>query len=255
VAEVMLQQTQAVRVVAPYGRFLDRFPTPSDCAVAPVAEVVRAWDGLGYNRRARDLHRAAGVLVDRHGGAVPDDLEALLALPGVGRYTARAVLAQAHGRAVVAVDTNVGRVLARAVAGRPLRPSEAQTLADALVPAGASWEFAQALFDLGASRCTARAPTCPGCPLGRLCAWRRDPGPDPAPASAGAGRPQSRFAGSDRQGRGRLVAALRRGPLPRSQVAAAAGWPDDPGRARQVAGALVAEGLVRRGPGGTLRLA
>jgi A/G-specific adenine glycosylase len=249
----MLQQTQAARVAAPYERFVARFPSATDCAAAGRAAVVRAWSGLGYNRRAVDLHRSAEHIVERHGGAVPGDLGALMALPGVGEYTARAVLAFAHGQDVGVVDTNVARVLARAVAGAPLARIDAQRLADRLVPRGAGWAFNQAMFDLGAAHCTARRPRCAGCPLRRRCRWAVGgwAAEDPALGSAGVSRPQAPFAGSDRQGRGRLVAALRCGPLAPSGLATAAGWPDDPARASRVAEALVDEGLARwRGRGG-----
>jgi A/G-specific adenine glycosylase len=256
VSEVMLQQTQATRVVEPYRRFLARFSTPSDCAAAGPAEVVRAWDGLGYNRRALFLHRAATAVVERHGGTVPSDLAALRALPGVGAYTGRAVRAFAFELDTGVVDTNVARLLARAVAGRPLRPAEAQAAADGLVPPGRAWAFNQAMLDLGARHCTSRGPECTGCPWRRQCAWATAgwPAPDPAVGSAGTTRPQSRFDGSDRQGRGRLVAALRRGAVERAGLAAAAGWPDDPRRAHAAASALVAEGFARWA-GGVLELA
>jgi len=252
VSEVMLQQTQAGRVVGPYGRFLERFPTPAACARGGVGAVLCAWEGLGYNRRARDLHGAARAIVERHGGAVPGDLDALLALRGIGPYTARAVLAFAFEHDVSVVDVNVARVLARAVAGAALSASAAQHLAGTLVPPGRGWVWNQALMEIGATRCTARAPACAGCPLARCCAWR-----GPSLGVADPARPaarQERFAGSDRQGRGRLVAALRRGPVPARRLAEACGWPDDPVRARQVAVGLVAEGLARRGPGGVLGL-
>ncbi|MGH8980014.1 MAG: A/G-specific adenine glycosylase, partial [Acidimicrobiales bacterium] len=154
VSEVMLQQTQAPRVVGPYTRFVLRFPTPAACAAAGAPSVMRAWEGLGYNRRARYLHSTAVTITERHGGAVPADLDSLRALPGIGPYTARAVLAFAFDAPVGVVDTNVARVLARAVAGRALRPAECQALADALVPPGAAWEFNQSLFDIGAQHCT-----------------------------------------------------------------------------------------------------
>ena len=257
VSEVMLQQTQAARVVEPYRRFVDRFPTPGACAAAGTAEVVRAWSGLGYNRRAVNLHRASSVIVERHGGRVPDDLAALRTLPGVGEYTARAVLVFAHERDVGVVDTNVARLLARAVAGAPLDRSGAQALADRLVPRGRGWAFNQALFDLGARHCTARRPDCPGCPLRRRCRWaaaaragRPASGPaqppvDPALRTAGTSRPQARFEGSDRQGRGRMVEALRTGPVTARDLARVAGWDGDPGRSRLAAEALVSEGLAR----------
>ena len=133
VSEVLLQQTQAGRVVPHHQAFLNRFPTPAACAAAPVAEVVRAWAGLGYNRRAVNLHRTATAVVERHGGALPTELDALLALPGVGPYTARAVLAFAFERDVGLVESNTGRVVAR-LAGRPLRAVETQGLADTSCP-------------------------------------------------------------------------------------------------------------------------
>ncbi|HLI00206.1 MAG TPA: A/G-specific adenine glycosylase [Acidimicrobiales bacterium] len=251
----MLQQTQVARVVGPWHAFLARFPDPPACAAAEVGEVVTAWSGLGYNRRAVHMHRAAVEVTVRHGGQVPDDLDALLALPGIGPYTARAVLAFAFERDVGVIDTNAARVLARAAAGRPLRPREAQALADACVPAGEGWAYNQGLLDLGAGVCTSRAPACDRCPLAGVCAWRRSgPGPDPAVGSAGTGSRQSTFAGSHRQGRGRLVAALRAGPLRPDEVAAAAGWPDDPSRAALALAGLVADGLAVVDPAGIVRL-
>ena len=244
----MLQQTQAVRVVAHYERFVAAFPTPGRCAAAGPGEVVRQWSGLGYNRRALNLQRAAVAIVDEHGGTVPTGDAALRALPGVGAYPARAVLAQAFGEDVAAVDTNGVRVLARCVAGAPLTVRQATTLADGLVPAGETWAFTQSLFDLGATVCVARSPRCAECPVRRLCRWRRHGGPvtssDPWRASPTARR-QSPFAGSERQGRGRLVEALRQGAVRRRAVARACGWPDDQERARRVADALVAEGFAR----------
>jgi A/G-specific adenine glycosylase len=251
VSELMLQQTQVSRVVPKWHAFLARFPTPAACAAAPVGDVVRAWHGLGYNRRAVNLHRAAVAVVARHGGSLPDDLDALLALPGVGRYTARAVLAFAFEVDVGLVETNSARVLARAVAGRPLAVAEAQAAADGLVPPGSGWAWNQAVTDLGALVCTRREPACGRCPVAACCAWtvtgRR--APDPAAGTAGSTRRQGPFAGSHRQGRGRLVAALRQGPVPVADLARAAGWPGDDERAAAVAAALVAEGLARLADG------
>ncbi len=241
----MLQQTQASRAVAPFWRFAARFPTPAACAAAGAAEVVRAWAGLGYNRRALDLHRTAVVLVERHRGGVPADLDALLELPGVGPYTARAVLAFGYGRAVGVVDTNVARVLARAVAGRPLSEKDAQRLADRLVPARGAWRFNQALFDLGARCCTARSPRCGSCPLVARCRWAGTGLAAPDPSAAGRRRHrQGAFAGSDRQGRGQLVAALRLAPVGLPALPEAAGWPDDEPRTLRIAASLVEEGIA-----------
>jgi A/G-specific adenine glycosylase len=243
VSELMLQQTQVPRVVPRYEAFLSLFPTPAAAAAAPLADIVRAWAGLGYNRRAVNLHRAAVAIVDRHGGAPPATLDELLALPGVGPYTARAVLAFAFEADVGVVEVNSARVLARAAAGRRLTVAEAQALADRLVPAGRGWAWNQAMLDLGATVCAKSAPRCDDCPVQAACAWGRA-GPDPAVGSAGCGRAQSTFAGSDRQGRGRLVDALRLAPVPEGALAMAAGWPDDPRRARHVAAGLVADGLA-----------
>jgi len=259
VSEVMLQQTQAGRVVPHYERFVAAYPTAARCAAAGPGEVIRRWSGLGYNRRALNLQRAASVIVDEHDGAVPSADAALRALPGVGPYTARAVRAQAFGEGVVAVDTNGVRVLARCVAGTPLSLRDATALGDRLLPAAETWAFTQSLFDLGATVCVARAPRCGDCPVRALCRWHRLGGPvaspDPWRASPSVRR-QSPFAGSERQGRGRLVESLRRGAVRRSRVAAACGWPDEPERARRVADALVAEGLARwsGGPDPGLRL-
>jgi A/G-specific adenine glycosylase len=256
VSEVMAQQTQLARVVPAFQRFLAQFPTPGACAAAPLGAVLRAWQGLGYNRRARNLHRAAVAIVADHGGEVPSDLLELLALPGVGAYTARAVLVFAFEVDVGVVDTNAGRVLSRAVAGRSIRTSEAQHLVDTMVPTGRGWQFGQALLDLGASICVAGDPICHECPIRRRCRWVATgrPDPDPARGSAGVSSPQSIFGGSDRQGRGRLVDALRRGEVRPDQVASVAGWPADPERADRVASGLIGEGLVVRDRRGVLRL-
>ena len=242
VSETMLQQTQAPRVVPKYESFLSRFPTVAACAMASVGEVVDEWAGLGYNRRAVFLHRMAVTVVERHEGKIPDDIDALLALPGVGAYTARAVLAFAFERDIAVVDTNIGRVLAR-LSGHRLRVSDAQQLADRLVPRGGGWEWNQSMLDLGALVCVAQSARCVHCPVRSDCRWRGQ-GDDPARASAGVSRGQSRFAGSDRQGRGRLVDALRRGPVDCDALALAAGWPDDDLRARRVAETLVTDGLA-----------
>lgn len=241
----MLQQTQAARVVAPYTRFVAKFPTPRALASASLGEVLVAWAGLGYNRRARDLHRAAVLLVERHGGEVPQDPALLRALPGVGPYTASAVMAFAFEARVALVDTNTARVVARALAGRRCAPKELRELAGLLVPpAPDAWRFNQAMFDLGATHCNARHPTCSCCPLRASCAWARAGCPSPDPAASRTAAP-ARFTGSDRQGRGRLVDALRRAPLGRADLASACGWPDDEGRARRVVESLVDEGLAR----------
>jgi A/G-specific adenine glycosylase len=256
VSELMLQQTQVPRVVPRFPAFVERFPTPASCAAAGPGDVVTEWAGLGYNRRAVNLHRCAVAVVEGHGGRLPGDLDALLELPGVGPYTARAVLAFAFERDVGVVDTNAARVLAR-TEGRSLRASEVQAAADVAVPTGAGWAWNQAMLDLGATVCRSSDPRCDDCPVRATCAWHRvgRPEPDPARGLAGASRGQPRFEGSDRQGRGRLVAALSAtGPIPAGAVATVAGWPDDIGRAARVADGLVRDGLAHRAPDGSLRL-
>jgi A/G-specific adenine glycosylase len=254
VSEVMLQQTQAERVVGPYDRFLSAFPTASACARAPSSEVVRMWSGLGYNRRALNLQRAARAVESEHGGRLPDDDRALRALPGIGPYTARAVRSFAYGADVAAVDTNAVRVLTRCVQGTSLRIADAQALGDHLVPPGQSWAFNQAMFDLGATVCRVR-PDCDGCPMRRICRWHRAGLAEPDPwRSSPSVRVQSRFAGSDRQGRGRLVDALRQGAVARAELAGACGWPDDTARAERIGAALVAEGFAAWTGGRSARL-
>jgi A/G-specific adenine glycosylase len=247
VSEVMLQQTQAARVVPVYLAFMEAFPDPATLAAAGPAGAIRAWSGLGYNRRAVRLAHAARQVVERHGGRVPADPVALRALPGVGDATARAVLAFAFGERVSVLDVNARRVLARLVVGRPAPPRLLGDLADRLVPEGRGFAWGQALMDLGALVCVARRPRCGRCPVAEACAWRREgfPAPDPG-GDRRRGAPAQRFSGSDREGRGRLVEAVRRAPVPESSLALVAGWPQDPERARRVAAALEAEGLIAR---------
>jgi A/G-specific adenine glycosylase len=232
VAEVMLQQTQVDRVVPKWTAFLDEFPTPSACANAALADVLRLWQGLGYPRRARNVHRTAAIVVDEHGGRLPDDLEALLALPGIGPYTARAVLAFAFERDVAVVDTNIARVLARTAGGR-LTQRRAQDAADELVPVGHGWLWNQVFMDLGATVCRP-VPRCDACPLSETCTWTiaGRPDPDPAIGSAGVSVRQAPFEGSDRQARGRVLEALGAGPRPVDDFDA------------RIVGSLVADGLV-----------
>ncbi|GEL95325.1 A/G-specific adenine glycosylase [Cellulomonas composti] len=246
VSEVMLQQTPVVRVEPAWQAWLARWPTPADLAAAPTADVLRAWDRLGYPRRALRLQECARTLVERHGGEVPDDEAALLALPGIGPYTAAAVRAFAFGRRAVVLDTNVRRVLARAIGGEAL-PAPALTRAEsdralALVPARAAdaARWAQASMELGALVCTARAPRCDRCPLVSSCAWVAAGRPDDAHAHR---RRTQAWAGTDRQARGRLLAVLRESTSPVPEHALAQAWPPPAQRARCLAG-LVADGLV-----------
>ncbi len=247
VSELMLQQTQVERVVDRWPRFLERFPDPVACARAPRADVIDEWAGLGYNRRAVNLHRAAEAIAADHAGRVPIGLRDLLELPGIGPYTARAIRVFAFEADDAVLDTNVARILAR-TGGATLARADAQAAADAAVPPGRGWAWNQALLDIGAGFCRSRTPDCGPCPLRAGCAWhaRGRSEPDPAVGSAGVSGGQSRFEGSDRQGRGRLVDALRLAPVALDDLADVMGWPDDSRRAHRVADGVVADGLARR---------
>jgi A/G-specific adenine glycosylase len=240
----MLQQTQTSRVVEPWGRFLELFPTPSRCADAPLSAVLTAWTGLGYPRRAKALHAAARVIRDELGGEVPSDPILLRQLPGVGEYTAHAVASFAFGRPVAVLDTNVGRVLARALENRTLGHSEARAMAAALLPPRNSARFNQAMLDLGAQFFRA-TPRCDACPLRTECAWRRRGGDDPAPQSAAVSRAQSSFVGSNRQLRGHVLRALTEKPRSVRQLARVVG-DVEPSRRREVLESLVRDGLITR---------
>jgi A/G-specific adenine glycosylase len=217
----MLQQTQARRVARAWDAFCDAYPTPAACASTTLGDVLRKWQGLGYPRRARDLHSAAQMIVAEHGGRVPDDLAALRALPGVGRYTARAVLTFAFERDVAVVETNIARVLAR-VAGKRLTLRHVQDLADEFVPEGSGWVWNQALMDLGATVCRP-TPQCADCPVAADCGWHAagHPAPDPANGSAAVSVRQAPYAGSDREARGRVLRRLARGAAPADAFPAA----------------------------------
>ena len=245
VSEVMLQQTNTGRVMERFERFVTKFPTPAVCAAAPLAELLVEWQGMGYPRRCRNLHLAAQVIAGSHGGSVPRDLDALLALPGVGPYTARAVLAFAFGDDAAVVDTNIARVLARH-GGVSLTARVAQAMADDLLPAGLAWEWNQVLMDFGATVCTARSPKCGVCPLAGTCVYK-GVGDDPAKASAFTSKPQARFEGSDRQARGRLMKRLGDGDVSRADAAGV--MKVDDARADRLVGDLLSEGLVQETKG------
>ena len=238
VSEVMLQQTQVTRVIPRWHAFLGRFPTPDACAAAPLGDVLREWQGLGYPRRARNLHATAQRVVEL--GGFPSDLPGLLALPGIGSYTARAILAFAFELDAAVVDTNIARVYAR-VAGERLTPRRVQALADEHAPSGDAWVWNQCLMDLGAVLCRPANPRCGECPVVARCSWHRAGGPDPAVGSSGVSTKQARFDGSDRQARGRLMRALTAGPVPRGEVAAV--MQRDERTAERLVAALVTEGL------------
>jgi A/G-specific adenine glycosylase len=245
VSEVMLQQTQASRVIPKWQAFIESFPTPSACATAPLGDVLRLWQGLGYPRRAKNLHSAATLIAEQD--EFPCTLADLLRLPGVGEYTARAVLVFAFEQDVAVVDTNIARVLAR-VSGFRLTARQAQRAADAALAIGNSWAWNQCLMDLGAVLCRPVTPHCEVCPLQETCAWRGGCGGDPAVGSAGVSTRQARFDGSDRQARGRLMKALTAGPVSSEQLASVMHC--EARRARRLTNDLELEGLVvRDGPG------
>jgi A/G-specific adenine glycosylase len=243
VSEVMLQQTSTSRVIDPWRRFLEKFPTATSCAEASLAEVLVTWSGLGFPRRAKSLHDASRMIRDEFGGQVPRSVEELRRLAGVGEYTSHAVASFAFGHHVAVLDTNVGRVLARALLNGSLRLGAARELAQELLPSDDAARFNQAMLDLGAQFCRA-APRCDVCPVASICAWRQGGGPDPAPLSAGVSRPQPRFDGSNRQLRGRVLRALNDGPRAKTRLVRELAVA--PARAEIVLDSLVRDGLVTK---------
>lgn len=252
VSEFMLQQTQVARVIPRLEQWLARWPTPAALAAVPAGEAVRAWDRLGYPRRALNLHAASVAIVERHGGVVPSDVDELLALPGVGPYTARAVAAFAYGVRVPVVDVNVRRVLARAVRGvgepGPARVADELALMESLLPADA--ERARltnaGTMELGQTVCTARSPVCEACPIADACAWRAAG----YPAYDGPSAPRQKpYAGSDREVRGRILGELRASELPVPAARVAELWPDAVQRDRALEG-LLRDGLIAVEPTG-----
>lgn len=247
VSEFMLQQTPVSRVLPVHEEWLRTWPTPSDLAAAPAGEAVRAWGRLGYPRRALRLHASAVAITQRHGGQVPDTYAELVELPGIGDYTAAAIASFAFGRAHPVLDTNVRRVLGRAISGieypaANLTRAE-RDLAGSLVPEQDPEVWAVAVMELGALVCTATSPRCADCPVLELCAWQRAG----RPAYDGPARKGQTYAGTDRQCRGRLLAVLRdaTGSVPRSALDAV--WTEELQRGRALA-SLLADGLVvRRG--------
>jgi len=245
VSEFMLQQTPVARVLPMHEAWLDRWPTPADLADEEPGEAVRAWGRLGYPRRALRLHAAATTIRDQHGGEVPATYDELLALPGVGDYTAAAIAAFAHGQRQVVLDTNVRRVLARTLSGVEF-PSASVTraereLAASVLPdddrAAATWSVA--VMELGALVCTASNPGCARCPVADLCAWQLAG----RPAYDGPARKVQTYAGTDRQCRGRLLGVVRdsEGAVLGRRLDQA--WSDDVQRERALR-SLIADGLL-----------
>ncbi|WP_372728246.1 A/G-specific adenine glycosylase [Nocardioides sp.] len=255
VSEFMLQQTPVSRVLPVHAQWLERWPRPADLAAEPSGEAVRAWGRLGYPRRALRLHAAATAIVAEHDGQVPASYDDLVALPGIGDYTAAAIATFAHGQRHVVLDTNVRRVLARAVSGVEF-PSTAVTKAERElatellpldVPTAATWSVA--VMELGALVCVAARPRCEACPVADLCAWRAAG----HPAYDGPPRKVQAWAGTDRQCRGRLLAMLRDAEGSVTEQALVSAWHDEVQRARCLA-SLVADGLLVRTDAGTLAL-
>jgi len=252
VSEFMLQQTPVTRVIPRLEEWLERWPTPAALAAVPSGEAVRAWKSLGYPRRALWLHAAAVAITERHGGVVPDDVTELLALPGIGDYTARAVAVFAYGERHPVVDTNIRRVIARAVDGQgePGPPSARRDLAamEALLPDDrpAAAAFNAGMMELGAIVCVARTPRCDECPLATSCSWRAAG----YPAYDGPRKAvQKKYEGSDRQVRGLILAELRASHIPVTAAELDGVWPDAAQRDRALAG-LLADGLAVEAQGG-----
>jgi len=255
VSEFMLQQTPVARVLPVWTAWLAAWPTPAALATEPAGEAVRAWGRLGYPRRALRLHAAARAIVDRHDGQVPASYDALRALPGIGDYTAAAVASFAYRQRHAVLDTNVRRVLARAVSGTEFPPVAVtraeRELATRLLPEeptdAAHW--AVAVMELGALVCTATNPGCERCPLLDRCAWVTAG----RPAHDGPARKVQTYAGTDRQCRGRLLAVLRETEASVPKAVLDAVWPDQPQRERALA-SLVTDGLVVALPDGRFAL-
>lgn len=250
VSEIMLAQTPVARVVPVYTAWLNRWPAAADLAAEPAGEAVRMWGKLGYPRRALRLHECARVLVAEHGGQVPPDIDALLRLPGVGDYTARAVAVFAFGQRAPVVDTNVRRVQARLVSGQgeagPASTTRDLAAVEALLPTAPkkAARLSIALMEFGALVCTAKAPSCPRCPLASHCAWQQAG----RPAYTGPLAKPQRFAGTDRQVRGRLLDIVRAaaGSVTRAELDLA--WPEPVQRERALT-SLVSDGLLTEKPG------
>jgi A/G-specific adenine glycosylase len=253
-SEIMAQQTPVGRVAPMWVEWIERWPTPAALAAATPADIVRAWGKLGYPRRALNLHAAATRIRDEFGGEVPNDVDALESLPGIGSYTARAVASFAFGQRVPVVDTNIRRVLARAVLGiaepEPPRNKADMDLMESVLPAEATESVAvnAGVMELGAVFCTARSPNCGECPIAQQCAWALAG----FPANAGRTRtPQAKYEGSVRQARGAILALARERALIITDADITKAVPDPVKRDRALEG-LLTDGLivnVKRGYG------
>lgn len=255
VSEIMLQQTPVARVLPVYQAWQRRWPTAPELAAATPADALRMWGKLGYPRRALRLHECARRITAEHGGRVPEELAALLALPGIGAYTARAVAAFAFGQRHPVVDINVRRVVARAVDGiaQPPPPATTRDLAavERLLPASpeVAVRWSAAMMELGQVICTARTPRCAECPIRPRCRWSRSGSPPATPRR----RSGQRYQGTDRQVRGLLLDVLRGTAHPVTATALAGAWHDPVQRARAL-DTLVSDGLVEPLPDGRFAL-
>ncbi|HCD4227242.1 TPA: A/G-specific adenine glycosylase [Corynebacterium striatum] len=253
-SEVMSQQTPVARVAPVWEEWMERWPTPADFAAASRAEVLRAWGKLGYPRRALRLWECAQEIGEE---PVPSDVAKLLALPGIGEYTARAVACFHYGRNVPVVDTNVRRVYARAVDGQFLQPQPSKkelAQVEALLPAVNGPRFSAALMELGALVCTAKSPKCEECPLRTGCAWQLAGCPPPSEEELTRAKKRiQKFKGTDRQVRGLILDVLRgaSGPVPQSSIDVV--WPDAAQRSRALA-SLLNDGLAEQDSQGLFHL-
>ncbi|WP_197375620.1 A/G-specific adenine glycosylase [Mycolicibacterium baixiangningiae] len=253
VSEFMLQQTPVARVEPIWLSWIARWPTPSATAAAGAADVLRAWGKLGYPRRAKRLHECATAIAADYGDEVPSDVDVLLTLPGIGAYTARAVACFAYRQRVPVVDTNVRRVVARAVHGRADSAASSHDLGDvaALLPEGPDApRFSVAVMELGATVCVARAPRCGLCPLG-TCTWRSLG----YPAATAPPRRAQRYAGTDRQVRGRLLDVLRGSESPVTRAELDVVWLTDPAQRDRALDSLLVDGLIEQMTDGRFALA
>jgi A/G-specific adenine glycosylase len=251
VSEFMLQQTPVTRVLPKLAEWLERWPTPAALAESSPGDAVRAWDRLGYPRRALNLHASAVAIVERHGGEVPSDVPALLALPGVGDYTARAVSVFAFGQRHPVVDINIRRVIARAVLGLdspgPAAKRDLVDMEKLLPPDDVDARlFNAGIMELGALVCVARTPRCASCPIAESCRWRAEG----YPVTDGPATPrQKKYEGSDRQVRGLVLAELRAADVPVTHDELSRVWADAAQLERSITG-LLSDGLVVESSGG-----
>lgn len=254
ISEVMSQQTPVARVAPQWQEWIERWPTPADFAKASKAEVLRAWGKLGYPRRALRLHECAQAIVKRHDGAVPSDVDELLALPGIGAYTARAVACFNFQQNVPVVDTNVRRVYGRAVTGQFLQPQPSAKELGQVAEVTTGPRCSAALMELGALVCTAKSPKCDICPIRHTCQWQELGCPQPSEEDLSKAKKRvQKFTGTDRQVRGLLMDVLRAADEPVEKSKLDVVWPDAAQRSRALF-SLVEDGLAVQASNGRFHL-